>query len=45
MIASLLILTLAIIIEIIYKPRLDITSEGELLLWYGRKYRKYKILF
>jgi len=33
-----------ILIEIIFKPRLDITEQKALLLWYGRKIRNYIIL-
>lgn len=36
---TLLLIILAI--EIIFRPRLDITVEQELLLWYGRTKRKY----
>jgi hypothetical protein len=32
---------LILLIEIIFKPRLDYTSEGWLILWYGHKVRKY----
>jgi len=35
------LVVIIVIVEIIYKPRLDKTSEGELLLWYGFKHRKY----
>jgi hypothetical protein len=33
-----------ILIEIIFKPRLDITEQKAVLLWYGRKVRNYIIL-
>jgi len=33
-----------ILIEIFLKPRLDITEQKALLLWYGRKIRNYIIL-
>lgn len=41
MIAAFLIL----VIEIIFKPRLDVTVEKKLLLWYGRKVRNFIVLF
>lgn len=31
------VLLLILIIELCWRPRLDITSEKELLIWYGRK--------
>jgi len=34
-----------LLIEIIFKPRLDLTRERKLLLWYGRKRRDYIELF
>lgn len=36
-----LILFIIILINYIFKPNLDWTSEGELLLWYGKNKRKY----
>ena len=38
MIVLLIILLLG---EILFRPRLDVTREKELLLWYGRRKRKY----
>ena len=35
------ILLLILLVEIIFRPRLDITKEGDLFLWYGHKKRKY----
>lgn len=32
-------------LEILYKPRLDKTSKGNMLLWYGRKTRNYIVLW
>lgn len=31
----------AFIIEIIFMPRIDITREKDVLLWYGKKHRKF----
>lgn len=40
------IIVLLIFIEIILRPRLDITKENKLLLWYtSREGRKYIVLF
>lgn len=39
------IIILIIGIEIFIKPRLDFTRDKKLLLWYGRKYRNYIVLF
>ena len=39
-----LVLLGILLIEILFKPRLDKTRKGDMLLWYGRKQRKYKIL-
>lgn len=39
------LIIIAGIIEILYKPRLDKTSEGNMLLWYGRKTRNYIVLW
>lgn len=42
MIATILI---AIFIELIFRPRIDVTKEKDVLLWYGRNKRNYiKIL-
>lgn len=40
----LLVTTTALIIEIAYSPRLGYTREGNVLLWYGKKERKYIVL-
>jgi len=38
-------LTIIVLIEIVFHPRLDYTWNGKLLLWYsGLKKRKYVIL-
>ena len=42
--ATVIILTLILGVEIIFKPRLDTTSDNRLLLWYGRGNRKYVFL-
>lgn len=39
------IVVLLLLIEVVWKPRLDITSENQVILWYGRKVRNYEILF
>lgn len=36
---------LILIVEFTFKPRLDTTSEGWWLLWYGKKTRNYIRLF
>lgn len=36
-----LLLLLLLIIELIYKPRIDFTRDGKCLVWYGRNNRKY----
>lgn len=42
MIATILIV---IFIELIFRPRIDVTKEKDVLLWYGRNKRNYiKIL-
>jgi hypothetical protein len=38
------ILIFAILIEVVFKPRLDITIDKKLLLWYGRRKRNYIVL-
>jgi hypothetical protein len=42
--ATAIILILILGVEIVFKPRLDITSDNRLLLWYGRSNRKYVFL-
>lgn len=37
----LVIAIIALTVEISFKPRVDETRDGELLLWYGRTNRKY----
>jgi hypothetical protein len=32
---------LIIVLEVVFRPRLDRTEEGNLLLWYGRNKREY----
>jgi hypothetical protein len=32
-------------VEIIWKPRIDTTEDGKILLWYGRRKREFFILF
>jgi len=34
-----------ILIELLFKPRLDFTREKKLLIWYGRRIRNYVVLF
>lgn len=34
----------ALILHINYAPALDITSDGKILLWYGREERKFIVL-
>jgi hypothetical protein len=43
-ISFLIFVFIAFIIHIIYAPALDITSDGKILLWYGRKERKFIVL-
>jgi hypothetical protein len=37
----LLILLISFILELLFKPRFDYTRDGWILLWFGRKDRKY----
>ena len=40
-----LTIVIGLVIEIIYRPRLDYTENDQLILWYGRNSkRKFKIL-
>jgi len=50
MIISIIILSVFLIFEVVFRPRLDVSDENELLLWFnkrrhGRLGRKYIILF
>jgi hypothetical protein len=38
------LLAAILIIEIAFSPRLGYTREGNILLWYGKKERKYIVL-
>ena len=40
-----IILLIIIAVEVVFSPRLDYTNEGNLLLWYGRKFRNYIKIF
>lgn len=40
-----LLLLFALMMEVLYSPRLDYTREGKLLLWYGKDVRKHIVLF
>ena len=43
---AIIIMIILIAIEAILKPRIDITSEQEVLLWYnGKTKREYNFLF
>lgn len=42
---TLQLIILALIIEIIYNPRIDITRVGDVILWYGKRNRKPIKLF
>ena len=35
------IIIILVAIELIYHPRLDVTRDGDWILWYGNKNRKY----
>ena len=37
-------IVIALTIHISYAPTLDITRDGKVLLWYGRKERKFLVL-
>ena len=43
-ISLLILVVVALVIHINYAPALDITSDGKILLWYGRKERKFIVL-
>lgn len=45
MVPMLLIIVLLVIIENEFRPRLGWTTEKKLLLWYGRKQRKFIVVF
>jgi hypothetical protein len=38
------ILAIAFIVEISFSPRLGFTRENRILLWYGKRNRKYVVL-
>lgn len=40
----LVIFVVLLFLEMAYRPRLDFCRNGQLLLWYGRKNRKFKRL-
>ena len=40
-----LILAILVILEVFLSPRLGFTTGGKVLLWYGKRNRKYLILF
>lgn len=42
---KLIILLTILVIEILFRPRLDFARKGKIILWYGYKYRKYVILW
>jgi len=39
------LILIIILIELIFRPRIDITKNQDILLWYGRSKRKYIKLF
>jgi len=41
----LLIIIVVCVIELVFHPRIDITSEGDVLLWWGSEERHYIVLF
>jgi len=45
MIGSLIIIGLLLTLNTIWRPRIDKTKEGEVLLWYGKENRRYKKLW
>jgi hypothetical protein len=42
---TLLLLLVAIFTEVFFSPRLDVTIEGDILLWYGRINREFIIIY
>jgi len=36
-----ILIVLLLIIKLVWKPRVDVTAKGKILLWYGSKHRKY----
>jgi hypothetical protein len=40
-----LILIVLLFAEVFYVPRVDYTRDNKVILWYGKKIRKYKVLF
>lgn len=45
MIVLIEVILFLLIIEGIFRPRIDITNVGDVILWYGKKYRKPLKLF
>lgn len=45
MILSIILLTIAVVLEIISEPRIDIAKDNCILWYYKRKERKYKIIW
>jgi hypothetical protein len=42
---ALLIIIVVCVTELVFHPRIDITSEGDVLLWWGSEERHYIVLF
>jgi hypothetical protein len=43
-ISLLILVVVTLIIHISYAPLIDITRDGKIVLWYGRKERKFIVL-
>ena len=39
------VLIISVILGVIFKPYIDVTDEGRVLLWYGVKKRDYIVIF
>jgi len=37
-------IVLLCVLQIVFEPVIDNTSDGKIILWYGRKHRKFLIL-
>jgi len=44
-IVAIIVITIVLVAEIAFKPRIDKTGDGKVILWYGKKNRYYKILW
>lgn len=43
--ATVIILAIALIVEIMFSPRIDFTREDRILLWYGKTKRNHIVIW